>query len=174
MQAKDVADAKAKDLKGNLESLAAEMQKEKQLSFSAVSTARRVYRENLAIKKAIESLGCEVHFSSNRSHPLDAGNIMPEIIEGFTSPLTGDSADCKEHNDKDADLCVSIVAKDEQLVSDKPISRVCETLCPFRTREGCNWPDALCAQFGSQFVGLKANFDAFDRLSIRDCYFGSE
>lgn len=174
MQAKDVADVKAKDLKGNLESLATEMQKEKQLSISAVATARRVYRENLAIKKAIESLGCEVHFSSNRSHPFDAENIVPETIEGFTSPLTGDSADCKEHNDKDADLCVSIVAKNDQLVSDQPISRVCETLCPFRTREGCKWPDALCAQFGSQFIGLKANFDAFDRLSIRDCYFGSE
>lgn len=165
---------KVKDLRFNLDSLTAEIQNEKQLNISAKATARRVYRENLAIKKAIESLGCEVHFSSNRSsHSLDAGNMDPEIIEGFTSPLRGDSADGKEHDDND-DLCVSIVANDEQLVSDNPIGGVCETLCPYRTREGCKWPDALCAQFGSQFVGLKANFDAFDRLSIRDCYFGSE
>ena len=38
---------------------------------------------------------------------------------------------------------------------------------------GCRWPDAGCAQLGSQFVGLKANFD-FDRLSIYDSYFQSE
>ncbi|KAL0904168.1 hypothetical protein M5K25_026242 [Dendrobium thyrsiflorum] len=171
---RDMSDMKAKDLQVNLESLAAQLQKEKQLSISAVATARRVYRENLAIKKAIEALGCEVHFSSNnRNHQLDRGNIVPDIIEGFTSPLRRDSADGEEHDDND-DLCVSIVARDEQSVSDNPISRVCETLCPYRTKEGCKWPDELCAQFGSQFVGLKANFDAFDRLSIRDCYFGSE
>ncbi|XP_020581682.1 phosphatidylinositol-3-phosphatase myotubularin-1 [Phalaenopsis equestris] len=173
MKAKDLADIKAKDLKNKLESLVLEMQKEKQSGISAAATVRRVYRENLAIKKAIQSLGCEVHFSSNRSHPFDSGNIVPETIEGLTSPLGGDLSDAKDLTDND-DLCVSIVAKDEHLVSDKPISTVCETLCPYRTREGCKWPDALCAQFGSQFVGITANFDAFDRLSIRDYYFGSE
>jgi hypothetical protein len=53
---------------------------------------------------------------------------------------------------------------------DAPADHFCESFCPFRTREGCRWPDAPCAQLGSQFVGLKANFDAFDRLSIHDYY----
>ncbi|PKA59616.1 hypothetical protein AXF42_Ash018083 [Apostasia shenzhenica] len=172
-KAKDIAELKAKDLKSSLESLAAELQKERQLSISALSTARRVYRENLAIKKAIQSLGCKVHFICNGSYGVDSGSYSIEAGEGFTSPRQTDIIDGNEQG-KDNDLCVSIVAMDERLVSDNPISRACENLCPFRTREGCRWPDARCAQFGSEFVGLKANYDAFDRLSIRDCYFGSE
>ena len=63
----------------------------------------------------------------------------------------------------------------DDVVSSNPIGRVCEALCPLRTGDGgCRWPDAGCAQLGSQFVGLKANFDAFDRLSIYDSYFQSE
>ncbi|KAK8965285.1 hypothetical protein KSP40_PGU013250 [Platanthera guangdongensis] len=172
-KAKDMADLRTEDLEASLESLTVEMQKERLSAISAAATARRVFRENLAIKKAIESLGCEVHLSSNKRDPADPWSVVPEIREGSTSPPRVDPGDAKERNAKD-DLCVSIVAMDEQFVSSNPISsRVCETLCPFRTREGCKWPDSRCSQFGSQFVGLKANFDAFDRLSINDHYFGS-
>ena len=71
-------------------------------------------------------------------------------------------------------LSVSIIAMDDNTIPDNPMCRVCEMLCAFRTGEGCKGPDAGCAQLGSQFIGLKANFDACDRLSIYDCYFGSE
>ncbi|KAG0497053.1 hypothetical protein HPP92_001744 [Vanilla planifolia] len=172
-KAKDMADMNVKELRCSVENLAAELQKEKLLCTSAVATLRRVYKENIAIKKAIESLGCKVHLSGNVSHLMDTGNLVPETTAGFTSPLKDNLLDGEELSEKD-DLCVSIVAMDENLVSSSPISSVCESLCPYRTREGCRWPDARCAKFGSQFVGLKANFDAFDRLSIRDCYFGLE
>ena len=75
-------------------------------------------------------------------------------------------------NDEKSDLSVSITVVADDVAPSNPIGRVCEALCPLRTREGgCRWPDAGCAQLGSQFVGLKANFDAFDRLSIYDGYF---
>lgn len=69
-------------------------------------------------------------------------------------------------------ICLSITVMAEDVIPNNPIGRVCETLCPLRTQDGfCRWPDAGCAQLSSQFVGLKANFDAFDKLSIYDSCF---
>lgn len=163
---------KAKDLKMSAESIAAELQKEKQASSSALAMARRASRESLAIKRAIQSLGCKVHFSNNGNHTADFGSTPQEIREVLTSAFRGDSNTGGQLDEK-ADFSVTISAIEDSMVPDNPINEVCESLCPFRTREGCKWPDAGCAQLGSQFVGLKANFEAFDRLSIYDCYFGS-
>jgi myotubularin-related protein 1/2 len=77
--------------------------------------------------------------------------------------------------DEKSDLSVSITVMAEDAIPSNPVAGVCETLCPLRTRDGvCRWPDAGCAQLGSQFLGLKANFEAFDQLSIYDSYFQSE
>ncbi|XP_039133486.1 LOW QUALITY PROTEIN: phosphatidylinositol-3-phosphatase myotubularin-1-like [Dioscorea cayenensis subsp. rotundata] len=170
---KEMAETKARNLKINMECLVAELQKEKHTSKSAIATTRRTYRESLAIRRAIQSLGCKVHFSSNENNLMDTGSGSPDIKGGLSYSLRRDSDAEGLHDDKN-DFSVSISAVEDSMVSDNWSSRMCETLCPFGTREGCKWPDGGCAQLGSQFVGLKANFDAFDRLSIVEGYFGSE
>ncbi|XP_010243361.1 PREDICTED: phosphatidylinositol-3-phosphatase myotubularin-1 [Nelumbo nucifera] len=173
-KAKEVAERKAKDIITSMESLTAELQKEKQLSSTTMDLTKRACRENAAIKRAIQSLGCKVNFSSNGDCSLEIGSTLEEIQQNVIYPPKGDSYGNRQVKEK-SDLSVSVSLLSDDTVSDNPISWVCETLCPLRTREGgCKWPDAGCAQFGSQFVGLKANFDAFDSLSIYDCYFGSE
>ncbi|KAH9768810.1 phosphatidylinositol-3-phosphatase myotubularin-1 [Citrus sinensis] len=144
-KAKELAEKKAKETMIAMESQTAELRKEKQLRSKAVNVASRASKESEAINRAVQSLGCKVQFSS--------------------------SGDCTVDFE---DFSVSVTVMDD-VVSSNPIGRVCEALCPLRTGDGgCRWPDAGCAQLGSQFVGLKANFDAFDRLSIYDSYFQSE
>lgn len=175
MQAKERAELKTKDLKVNMDSLAAELQKEKQVSISAFAMAKRACRESQAIKRAIQSLGCKVRFSTDGNDVVDLGGSMSlETREGLPYSLRRMSHSGSVQHHEKTDLSVSIVAMDDSRVPDNQISRMCEALCPFKSGEGCRWPDAGCAQLGSQFLGFKANFDAFDRLSIYDHYFGSE
>ncbi|XP_020253288.1 phosphatidylinositol-3-phosphatase myotubularin-1-like isoform X2 [Asparagus officinalis] len=171
-KAKERAVLKAKDLKVRTDLLAAELEKEKQACSSSLTMARRACRENLAIKRAIQSLGCKVQFSTDGG--LESGGTR----ENLPSSLRRDLHAASGQSNEGMDLSVSIVAvddnTDDNMVHVNTLSRVCDTFCPFRTGEGCKWPDGGCPQLGSQFVGLKANFDAFDRLSIYDQYFGSE
>ncbi|RZR76270.1 hypothetical protein BHM03_00000953 [Ensete ventricosum] len=135
--------------------------------------AKRASRESLAIKRAVQSLGCKVHFLRGESDAASIGSSWSETSEGLTYSGRSDS-DARGQSDEKADLSVSISATEDSMAANCVISPECENICPFRTKEGCKWPDAGCAQFGSQFVGLKANFDAFDRLSIYDGYFGAD
>lgn len=99
------------------------------------------------------------------------GNTTESPLKMYASKRVSDGS---IQYDEKSDFSVSVTVMDD-VVSSNPIGRVCEALCPLRTGDGgCRWPDAGCAQLGSQFVGLKANFDAFDRLSIYDSYFQSE
>lgn len=151
------------------ESLTVELQREKQASNAARNLAKRASKETAAIKRAVETLGCKVQISSGGDFSVDIENHPTK------SPQTSSmySGSRREGDDK-TDLAVSVTVGDD-IGSSNPIGRVCEALCPLRTRDGgCKWPDAGCAQLGSQFVGLKANFDAFDRLSIYDGYFQSD
>ena len=141
-----------------------DLQREKHASSTALATAQSAQRENAAIKKAIESIGCTIKFSTSEDE--DRTEVLSCSLRR--------GADGRAQQDENGDFSVSISAIEDSLVSDAPGDHFCEALCPLRTREGCRWPDAPCAQLGSQFVGLKANFDAFDRLSIQDCYFGPE
>ncbi|PWZ53240.1 Phosphatidylinositol-3-phosphatase myotubularin-1 [Zea mays] len=161
MKAKDIAEWRAKDIKLKLESMKQDLQREKRINSTALAAARSAQRENAAIKKAIESIGCTIKFSTSENED------RTEVL----SCSLGRGTDGRAQQDENGDFSVAI---EDSLVSDAPADHFCESLCPFRTREGCRWPDAPCAQLGSQFVGLKANFDAFDRLSIHDCYFGPE
>ncbi|XP_027111396.1 phosphatidylinositol-3-phosphatase myotubularin-1-like isoform X2 [Coffea arabica] len=173
-KAKEETDARVKETTATMESLAAELQNEKVISTSAKELASRASRESAAIKRALQSLGCKVHFSGDgdctvgiESNPTE----IPQKSVYFSSKE--ESAGTGVSNEKsELSVSVTVLADD---VSNNPINRFCESLCPLHTREGgCRWPDAACAQFGSQFVGLKANFDAFDRLSIYDRYFQPE
>uniref|UniRef100_A0A0E0IFQ3 Myotubularin phosphatase domain-containing protein n=1 Tax=Oryza nivara TaxID=4536 RepID=A0A0E0IFQ3_ORYNI len=165
MKAKDTAESRVKDIKTKMESMQLELQREKRASSSALAMAQRAQRESVAIRKAVRSLGCTVNFGTNES--------QVEKTEGLTYSFRRDT-DFESQHEKSSDFSISITAIEDSLVSETPSNHICESLCPFRTREGCRWPDAACAQLGSQFVGLKANFDAFDRLSVQDSYFGSE
>ena len=145
-----------------------------------MAMATRACRESAAMKRAVQSLGCRVQLSSNSGDVPES--FLSEAVQLSSSRVAQNStssfSSCKgegQQTDK-ADFSVSISAIEDGIFdgSDSPLREMCESLCPFRSRDGCKWPDAGCAQLGSQFVGLKANFDAFDRLSIYDCYFGSK
>lgn len=157
-----------------MESLTDELRNEKLSSSSARDWARSAKKENVAIKRAIQSLGCRVQFSEDGDCIVSIENIATEIPQKSLFSIADMQSSLYMRSDEKPDSPVH-VARDEDDDSTNPINRVCESLCPLRTREGgCRWPDAGCAQFGSQFVGLKANFDAFDRLSIYDSYFESQ
>ncbi|KAL5709640.1 hypothetical protein ACHQM5_020305 [Ranunculus cassubicifolius] len=171
-KAKEIAEKKAHDVARNMESLIMELRREKQLSLSATEMAKNAFKESAAIKKAVESLGCKVQFSNTGDCTMELGEIQQNFYGG--SPKR--NSDASEQWEEKSDVAVSISISESSEVGTNNGSgrRVCESLCPLSSREGsCKWPDAGCAQFGSQFVGLKANFEAFDQLSIYDCYFES-
>ncbi|KAK3124099.1 hypothetical protein QOZ80_8AG0640420 [Eleusine coracana subsp. coracana] len=167
MKAKDIAEWRAKDTKMKMESMKQDLQRERHANSKALAMAQSAQRENAAIRKAIESIGCTIKFSTSEGQ-VDKHELLSYSIRRDTE------ASGRAQQDENADISVSISAIEDSLISETPGDHFCESLCPFRTREGCRWPDAPCAQLGSQFVGLKANFDAFDRLSIQDSYFGPE
>ncbi|GKU91610.1 hypothetical protein SLEP1_g5463 [Rubroshorea leprosula] len=172
---KEVAEKKVKEISVALESITTELRNEKQVSSSAMKLAKRGSKENAAIKRAIQSLGCKVHFSSSGDCSVNVESNPADTSQIFMQSSSRRESDGAVEGDEKSDLSVSITFVEDDDVSSSPLGRVCETLCPLRTRDGgCRWPDAGCAQLGSQFVGLKADFDAFDQLSIYDSYFLSE
>ncbi|KAL4375971.1 hypothetical protein GQ457_02G010640 [Hibiscus cannabinus] len=172
-KAKEAAEMKAKEYSLAMETLKAELRNEKRLSSSAMNLAKRASKESAAIKRAIQSLGCRVNFTTNGDCIVDVESKPTETRERFMQSPPIRESDSTVHDDK-SDLSVSITVVSDDVVSNSPLGQVCETLCPLRTRNGsCQWPNAGCAQLGSQFIGLKANFDAFDHLSIYDRDFHS-
>ncbi|KAM0042588.1 putative phosphoric monoester hydrolase [Helianthus debilis subsp. tardiflorus] len=169
-RAKDVAESKAREMIATMEAVKAEIRNEKQISSSAMNLARKAKRENDIIKRAIQSLGCRIHVSENDDCTINIERNLIDLPERITSSRSTNSP---HSYDEKMDMSVSVtLTPDDDDVSDNPILRVCENLCPQRTRDGgCKWPDSSCAKLESQFVGLRANYDAFDRLSIYDSYF---
>ncbi|KAJ0489317.1 putative phosphoric monoester hydrolase [Helianthus annuus] len=173
-KAKDAAERKARETIATMEAVKAEIRSEKQVSSSAMNLARKISRENNIIKRAIQSLGCRIHVSGNDDCTINIESNLPDRITSTCE--TGGSLDLY---DEKMDVPISVTLThdngDNDDVPGNPILRVCENLCPQRTVDGgCKWPDAGCAQLESQFVGLRANYDAFDRLSIYDSYFQPE
>lgn len=169
----DAAERKTREMTTTIESLTSELRNEKQLSSSAVHLAKKASKENAAIKRAIQSLGCKIHFSSSGDTTIDVEHYKRTEYPQksfYSSPKR--ESERMMHSDEKSDLSVSIALMAEDDVPTNSFSRICESLCPLHSPDGhCRWPEAGCAQIGSQFVGLKANFDAFDRLSIDDGYF---
>lgn len=118
----------------------------------------------------MESFGCKVHVSDTpdiENHPAVKTNMSSS-----TKETTVGNEDIYAEK---TDLSVSIAVTAEDNVPENSTNRICESLCPLWARDGgCRWPDADCAQLRSQFIGLKANYDAFDRLTINDSYFQPE
>ncbi|KAL1187840.1 Phosphatidylinositol-3-phosphatase myotubularin-1 [Cardamine amara subsp. amara] len=160
---KEAAERRVDEISFAMESLSAELLRERHMSWSARESANQATKEYTALTRAVQSLGCKVNFT--------------------TSDVEDDPRTCALENNprrrnrhgNNSDISVSISLMSEENRAGNPIGRACEALCPLRTREGvCRWPEAGCAHVGSQFVGLKANFDAFDRLAIDDSYFQPE
>ncbi|XP_047310474.1 phosphatidylinositol-3-phosphatase myotubularin-1-like [Impatiens glandulifera] len=167
---KEMAEKKTREIASAMESLNSSLQNEKQVSISYMNTARKAIKETTAIKRALQSLGCKVYFSDSGDCTVDV-----ECNQIHTVSTSERDSDGTIHINNKSDPSVPTSADNDDIDSLNPVSRVCGSLCPMRTRDGgCRWPDAGCAQLGSQFIGLKANFDAFDRLSIYDGYFRSE
>ncbi|XP_011010400.1 PREDICTED: phosphatidylinositol-3-phosphatase myotubularin-1-like isoform X2 [Populus euphratica] len=171
-KAKEGAEKKAEETAIVVESLSAELQNEKQVSSSAMALAKRASKETAAIKRAIQSLGCKVHYASSGDTTVDIETSPVKISHNSVfSPCTRESFGIVQLEDK-SDLSVSISVAGDDVVSNNPFGRVCDTLCPLRTRDGgCRWPDAGCAQLASQFIGVKADYEALDSLSIYEGYF---
>lgn len=169
LQDKEHAERNAKEAMTRVESLNVELKTQKQLSCSAMDQAMRARKESAAVVRAIQSLGLKVNISNHDDDAVNEGETAPK----FEVAPKGDT-DKLMQCDKAADFSVSVtITADESY--QRPLAEVCESLCPFHSQDGgCRWPNAGCAQLGSQFVGLKANFDAFDRLSIHDSYFQNE
>ncbi|GFQ00351.1 phosphatidylinositol-3-phosphatase myotubularin-1 [Phtheirospermum japonicum] len=176
-KAKELAEAKVKEVSATMETLTAELRNEKLGNSSARDWVRRTKRETSAIKRAVQSLGCKVHFSEDGDCIVSIENNTTNFSQkSLFSDSDMQSSGYLQHDEQsDNTVHVSRTVNGDSDDSSSPINRVCESLCPLRTRDGgCRWPDSGCAQYGSQFVGLKANFDAFDRLSIYDSYFESQ
>ncbi|XP_050209825.1 phosphatidylinositol-3-phosphatase myotubularin-1-like isoform X2 [Mercurialis annua] len=174
-KAREVAERKAREITISMESLSAELRNEKEVSSSAMALAKKASKESVAIRRAVESLGCKVHFANDGDTSVDVENISINSSQNIMHSSSKRESDGTVAQDDKSDLSVSITVLADDAASDNPIGRVCERLCPLRTRDGgCRWPEAGCAQLSSQFVGLKANYDAFDRLSILDSYFETE
>ncbi|CAH9113528.1 unnamed protein product [Cuscuta epithymum] len=168
-KAKEAAEARVKEMAANTRHLTAELQSEKRVSTSAVDSAKRANRECVSIKRAVQSLGCKIHISADGDCSVDIESNPTQIPQNSLSSHSRNEKGGEINLDHSLSFCVT---QDDP--PDNRFGRVCESLCPMRTREGaCRWPSAGCTQFGSQFVGLKANFEAFDRLSIFDSYFES-
>lgn len=174
-KAKEVAERKAREITNNVEQLTTELQREKHISNSAMDMAKKASKESASIKRAIQSLGCKVHLSNNGDCALDFSSFPRDTQQRVSpSPSKRNPDGNNGQFDEKSDLSVSISVMSDNDNPSGSVSRPCENLCPLRSREGnCNWPSAGCAQLGSQYIGFKANFEAFDKLSIHDTYFGS-
>ncbi|KAI9124633.1 hypothetical protein K1719_004555 [Acacia pycnantha] len=177
-KAKELAERKAKEIEVVMESLSSELQTEKQLRWSTTNMNNKTSRENVAIKRAIQSLGCRFHLSDSGDCVFDIeSNLMGSSQTTMHLSTWKDLDSSTSHDDK-KDPSVSVAATeddDHDDLANNPIVRVCEALCSLHTPNGrCKWPNAGCARLSSQLVGLRANFDAFDQLSIDENYFKSE
>ncbi|ESQ48998.1 hypothetical protein EUTSA_v10020062mg [Eutrema salsugineum] len=160
---KEAAERRVDEISFAMESLSAELLRERRMSWSARESANRATKEYAALTRAVQSLGCNVNFTTSDVED-----------DPRTCSLEDNNPRRRDRHGNNSDVSVSISLMAEESRCGNPLGRVCEALCPLRTREGvCRWPEAGCAHLGSQFVGLKANFDAFDRLAIHDSYFQS-
>ncbi|XP_013703068.1 phosphatidylinositol-3-phosphatase myotubularin-1-like isoform X2 [Brassica napus] len=162
---KEATERRVDEISFAMESLSAELLRERRMSWSARESAKRATKEYRALTRAVQSLGCKVNFTTSdvEDAPLENNNN-----NNNSNPRRRD----RQGNNSDVSVSISLMSEENR--SENQVGRVCEALCPLRTRGVCRWPEAGCAHLGSQFVGLKTNFDAFDRLSIHESYFKSE
>ncbi|GAB2226295.1 hypothetical protein Droror1_Dr00022097 [Drosera rotundifolia] len=101
-KAKDIAERKNKELLTSLDALTMELRNEKCLSNSAMNLATKATKESDAIKRAVQSLGCKIHFSSGGRTNVDIdslpsaspGQLVSSPSKGAFSSAPGASSFC--------------------------------------------------------------------------------
>ena len=150
-----------------------ELRAEKQASSSSISSSLRLEKENIAIKRALRAMGCRVRFSdSDTVLALSSSDEDEDSVSSMMIPKKKVEIPNKS-NGKSAleDLAVSVSVMSEEDLPVDLLRRTCGDECDLENEEGCKWPTNGCARVGSAFMGLKANFDALEHLSILDRYF---
>lgn len=169
MKAKDRAETKVRELTSRLKLINDELRAEKQASLSVVGASARLQKENVAIKRALQAIGCKVRFSDSDT-VLGASSSEDEESTGNQEEKSSiTNAGLPVANLEDLAVSVS-VAPDSDLSADL-LRMSCGDTCDSENEEGCKWPANGCARMGSAFLGLRANFGALEHLSINDSYF---
>lgn len=176
-KAKEKAEARVKELTAKLKLLSEESRAEKQSLASAVASSARARRENAAIKRALRAIGCKVRFSdhdifNDRNSSDEDEHCGPKVVNGKEQDSVG-VANVYSRG-KIEELSVSLSVAPDADLSANLFRRTCGDACNLQSEEGCKWPANGCARLSSAFVGIRANFDALEQLSILDCYFKLE
>ncbi|KAM7267208.1 hypothetical protein ACFE04_009374 [Oxalis oulophora] len=126
---------------------------------------------------AMESLTMELQYEKRKSE--SALNLAKKVSkESEVIKRAIHSVGCRVDVANNGDTDGSLLQDDKSdmpvsiTFSSSSISQICESLCA--SEQTCDGSDGCCQWSDNQFVGMKANFDAFDRLSIDDGYFPSE
>ncbi|MCO5560846.1 hypothetical protein L7F22_014466 [Adiantum nelumboides] len=165
-KAKERADIKVRELSSRLKLMSEELRAEKQASLSTTASLARFEKENNAIKRALQAIGCKVRFS-------ESGAVLSSSEDEETSNPEG-SRSAHRTNFLGAnieDLAVSVSVAPDTDLSAEFLRRPCRDTCDSENEEGCRWPASGCARLGSGFAGIRANFGALENLSIDDSYF---
>lgn len=160
-----------------------QLRDEQEGRLSAMATAMRGRRETAALKQVIEAVGCKIRINNLAPHPSDAsdeGNLDLTGGRGDNRGQTSSMTGCivKEDDVEKRQLSVSLSMHSDMDGSADIPRRPCgaeyNSTCRLRPGESCRWPQTGCARIGSAFIGLRADFDAFERLAILESYFDSE
>ncbi|MCO5597459.1 hypothetical protein L7F22_051537 [Adiantum nelumboides] len=165
-KAKERADIKVRELSSRLKLMSEELRAEKQASLSTTAALARIEKENNAIKRALQAIGCKVRFS-------ESGAVLSSSEDEETSNPEGRRS-AHGTNFLGAnieDLAVSVSVAPDTDLSAEFLRRPCGDTCDSENEEGCRWPASGCARLGSGFAGIRANFGALENLSIDDSYF---
>ncbi|GJN04243.1 hypothetical protein PR202_ga21773 [Eleusine coracana subsp. coracana] len=121
LQAKDIAEWRAKDTKMKMESMKQDLQRERHANSKALAMAQSAQRENAAIRKAIESIGCTKLNFQRAKAKLDKHELLSYSIRRDTE------ASGRAQQDENADISVSISAIEDSLISETPGDHFCKT-----------------------------------------------
>ncbi|KAG6556234.1 hypothetical protein Mapa_002175 [Marchantia paleacea] len=172
--AKERAESKLLESQIARRALEEERQKEKQQRIAAITEAGQAQQETAALRRVLQAMGCKVRISkANSGGNYSEGELLyEEDLE--------DTTDGSPHDQPDVDLnrteplAVSISLEGDSTAFH--IRRACGvdgalSCSSSQTGDVCKWPQGRCARLGSAFLGLKADFQALEQLSILDCYF---
>lgn len=165
------------------EALLEQLQAEQEGRLSAIATAAHACKETAALKQVIEAVGCKIRINNVATEGVNMSDEESTETEGAhtnSRRQSGCSADenYKDNGMEEPQLAVSVsMATDMNGTTDvlrRPCGADYNSACRLRPGESCRWPQTGCARMGSAFIGLRADFNALEQLSILDRYFDLE
>ncbi|KAL2629032.1 hypothetical protein R1flu_013718 [Riccia fluitans] len=175
-KAKERAEAKLLELQLARRALEEQLQNEKQHRTSLMSEAGQAQQESAALRRVLQTMGCKIRISKAKSGGnYSEGEVLYEDDYDESESLSRDEYDADRKRNEP--LAVSVTFEGDQTAFH--VRRSCGVdgaLSCSGSHEGdvCTWPQSGCARMGSAFVGLKADFNALEQLSILDCYFAPD